>query len=327
MSNLSQGEKQRIIEEEQVRAEARQQFSRPGTTPKNQPLTPKQKRLLIISILVMIAIPFVVTYWYVALPVILIAVLWLWKKITLSKKQKLYATAAIVAVFAIVNGSMAFANRTPSITILEPKDNQTLQAGGVVLKGKVTPSYSTVTAGVPITLAKDGMFQQTIALPDEKNVITIDAKNGGKEKSVSLTVNRTFTDEEKAQRAQLAEEQAKKAQELKDAREKQAKENAILQAKQAEIDAKNKAEAAEKKDGIVASVCAKTYIEESLKAPSTAKFPWSGGNVVPLGKNKYTVQNYVDAQNSFGAMIRTNYACTVTVINPEDFVCATSCKF
>lgn len=327
MPELSHEEKQRIIEEEQVRAEARQQFSASGTISKKKPLSPKQKRLLIISIIVIIAIPFIVTYWYVAVPLILIIALWRWKKITIPKKQKLYATAAIVAVFAIVNSSMAFAQRTPTIKILEPADNQSVQAGTVVLKGKVTPSYSTVTAGVPITLAKDGTFQQTIALPDEKNVITIDAKNGDKEKSVSLTVNRTFTDEEKAQRAQLAEEQAKKAQELKDAREKQAKENAILQAKQAEIDAKNKAEAAEKKDGIVASVCAKTYIEESLKAPSTAKFPWSGGNVVPLGKNKYTVENYVDAQNSFGAMIRTNYTCTVTVVSPENFVCATSCKF
>jgi len=32
---------------------------------------------------------------------------------------------------------------------------------------------------------------------------------------------------------------------------------------------------------------------------------------VSLGGGRYRVQSYVDAQNSFGAMIRTRYDCTV----------------
>lgn len=53
-------------------------------------------------------------------------------------------------------------------------------------------------------------------------------------------------------------------------------------------------------------------VKKSLKAPSTAKFP--GGFLDPFtdwsfGRNKdiYTVSSYVDAQTSFGAMIRSEF--------------------
>lgn len=51
-----------------------------------------------------------------------------------------------------------------------------------------------------------------------------------------------------------------------------------------------------------------TIVEESLKAPSTASFPWRM-NVQVGGGDVYTVDSYVDAQNGFGAMIRTRYFC------------------
>ena len=65
----------------------------------------------------------------------------------------------------------------------------------------------------------------------------------------------------------------------------------------------------------------KHYVEQRLKAPSSADFSsLSNSNVTQLkqtrrgGKNeiKYLVTGYVDAQNSFGAKIRNNYSCTVT---------------
>ena len=57
-----------------------------------------------------------------------------------------------------------------------------------------------------------------------------------------------------------------------------------------------------------ANACEKTFIADRLKAPSTAKYTnvrtsESGGT--------YTVMGYVDAQNSFGAQIRSNFTCIV----------------
>lgn len=53
---------------------------------------------------------------------------------------------------------------------------------------------------------------------------------------------------------------------------------------------------------------AKNEVERYLKAPSTAKFqPYSAYLVAPIDDNTYTVRGYVDAQNTFGAMIRSNF--------------------
>lgn len=53
----------------------------------------------------------------------------------------------------------------------------------------------------------------------------------------------------------------------------------------------------------------KEHVKNRLKASSTAKFPglFDGGDHVYRKKQKYTVISYVDAQNGFGAMIRTKF--------------------
>lgn len=55
------------------------------------------------------------------------------------------------------------------------------------------------------------------------------------------------------------------------------------------------------------------FVRDRLKAPSTADFPWVKSSDVTesLGDGRYRVRSYVDAQNSFGAMIRNSYDCTV----------------
>ena len=62
------------------------------------------------------------------------------------------------------------------------------------------------------------------------------------------------------------------------------------------------------------TVCEK-FVKGKLKTPSTAKFPsiWSGHSqyVTYLGDKQYRVESYVDAQNIFGAMLRTNFNCKV----------------
>ncbi len=48
---------------------------------------------------------------------------------------------------------------------------------------------------------------------------------------------------------------------------------------------------------------------DTLKAPRSAKFPWV--KKASFDGSLAILKSYVDAQNSFGAMIRTNYICTV----------------
>jgi hypothetical protein len=54
-------------------------------------------------------------------------------------------------------------------------------------------------------------------------------------------------------------------------------------------------------------------IKERLKAPSTADF-----NSSAVGGGTWTVTGTVDAENSFGAKVRTNYQCSVIIDNEKD---------
>ena len=60
-------------------------------------------------------------------------------------------------------------------------------------------------------------------------------------------------------------------------------------------------------------VFCKEVVKRGLKAPSTAKFPFLP-NTIRVDPDTYEVNSYVDAQNGFGAMIRTNYTCRVSYI-------------
>ena len=57
-------------------------------------------------------------------------------------------------------------------------------------------------------------------------------------------------------------------------------------------------------------------IKEKLKSPSTAKFPsLSDWSIYEKSYNTYSVSSYVDAENGFGAEIRTYFSLTVTTDN------------
>lgn len=51
-------------------------------------------------------------------------------------------------------------------------------------------------------------------------------------------------------------------------------------------------------------------VEKRLRSPSSAKHPALGTASV-AGSDPYTVRSYVDADNGFGANVRTSYTCTV----------------
>ena len=64
--------------------------------------------------------------------------------------------------------------------------------------------------------------------------------------------------------------------------------------------------------GIDAFVMSQEFLKKKLKAPATAKFPdYENKSVQYLGDSIYTVVSYVDAQNTYGALLRSGYHCSL----------------
>ena len=64
------------------------------------------------------------------------------------------------------------------------------------------------------------------------------------------------------------------------------------------------------------------YVKPRLKSPSTADFPGSttkSNHVTLLSDGKFKISSWVDSQNGFGAIVRSNWSCEVT-IDKEDNV-------
>lgn len=273
--------------------------------------TKKILKIAGIVALVLLSIPF----WYLTIPVAILFYLWRTKRF--NKKNKGIAAVATVVVFVILGSVNAYAGRQPTITIAEPEDSTSVQTDAITVKGGIDPKSSTVTVqGNKVTVNDKGEFSYEAKLRDESNSIAVEAKNGRRSAKKTISVTRIFTEDEKAERERLAQENAEQ-------RANQQEE----EAKRKEEEEKQKAKADAEDDGNVAAICAQNYVEDNLKSPSSADFPWSLGNKTALGDNKYLVSSYVDAQNSFGAEIRTNYICNVEVINAGNYQCRTTCEF
>jgi hypothetical protein len=65
-------------------------------------------------------------------------------------------------------------------------------------------------------------------------------------------------------------------------------------------------------DTIGAWVACQEFVGKRLKAPSTADYQsYDKGGVTIKTDSSFTVRGYVDAQNSFGAKLRSTYTCEV----------------
>ena len=70
--------------------------------------------------------------------------------------------------------------------------------------------------------------------------------------------------------------------------------------------------AASTHDWAGAWVVCKDFVRNSLKSPGSAEFPSASPSYVTHeGGGKYTVKAYVDALNSFGALMRADFTCVV----------------
>jgi ABC-type multidrug transport system fused ATPase/permease subunit len=125
----------------------------------------------------------------------------------------------------------------------------------------------------------------------------------------------------------IQEKQAEDSRRLLEAQSPAEKKAAARQAeevRQAAEDVRLRKEAEKDKSYIVA--CAQQVVESMLKSPSTAKFPWSIKRWAYTPSSKeWEVASYVDSQNSFGAVIRTDWICK-TDFNPHEEACRATCK-
>lgn len=148
-------------------------------------------------------------------------------------------------------------------------------------------------SGNEITGLQEGQTTYGCTYKDDDNEIT----------SNKATINVKLTDAQIAQIEKEKEEKAKQEEERKKA-EQQAKE-----------ESKNTLSSEEQ-------AFAKNYaiecVKNTLKAPSTAEFP--GGLLTPYqdwnmskSNNLVTVSSYVDAENSFGAMIRSPFTIQMKI--------------
>ncbi len=65
-------------------------------------------------------------------------------------------------------------------------------------------------------------------------------------------------------------------------------------------------------DTIEARLVCKDFVKQRLKSPKSADF--SGEQAQALGANAYRVTGNVDAENSFGANLRSRWVCAVTLV-------------
>ena len=74
-----------------------------------------------------------------------------------------------------------------------------------------------------------------------------------------------------------------------------------------------------KDESSMASIQCKEFVKERLKSPSSADFPLLDYQASVIGNNQYVIRSYVEAQNSFGANLKSNYVCIVKWNGQESY--------
>lgn len=64
----------------------------------------------------------------------------------------------------------------------------------------------------------------------------------------------------------------------------------------------------------MADIRCKDHVKDQLKAPSTAEFPVFPDRATKVSEKRYIIESHVDAQNSFGAKVRSGYRCEIELL-------------
>lgn len=62
--------------------------------------------------------------------------------------------------------------------------------------------------------------------------------------------------------------------------------------------------------GGMAEIMCEEYVTDQLTSPASAQFP-GAESIEPLDNHQYRVTASVDSQNGYGALIHTDYVCTI----------------
>lgn len=97
-------------------------------------------------------------------------------------------------------------------------------------------------------------------------------------------------------------------------------ERSVISAKRAEAKAVKAREAAAREAAdcwgetdVFAAIAAQQEMKKHLKSPGTAKFPWFDNHVSDAGNCQFIVTSYVDSQNGFGGVVRTDFIASVQI--------------
>jgi len=211
--------KSSLVEEKNKNIHSTQESFKIVTSQENK------KILKVIGVILLVILG--IYFWYISIPVL---IFWgIWKKNYVKEKNKKITYSGVVALISIglwiILGVMsAKANKAPIITIIEPNNNNiTIQAKEIDIKGKIDPPKAVLSINNrTIVLDNKGNFYYKFSLQNETNVAKIQAKNGGRMSEATLSINRIFTEEEKAEeeaKKQAALEARKKAEEKREAKE------------------------------------------------------------------------------------------------------------
>ena len=160
-----------------------------------------KKILKVIGIILLVGLG--IYLWYISIPIL---IFWgIWKKNYIKEKNKKIIYSGIVTLISIglwiILGVISTnANKAPTITIIEPNNNITVQTKEINIKGKIDPPKVVLLINDQnIVLDNKGNFNYMFSLKNEANIAKIQAKNGGRVSETSLSINRVFTEEEKAE--------------------------------------------------------------------------------------------------------------------------------
>lgn len=181
--------------------------------------------------------------WFISIPVLALGIaLWyVWKKTKLDNKKKQAMTTALVITCVLLAGLLSglflglipYLNRTPVITITQPPDGFAIQADKTDITGTINPKNALLSInGTPIP-TKNGTFTYSALLTEEKNKFIVIALNNINESKQDITIVRTFTPEEQAERErQRIEEEARQTAEREEQRKADEKRQAEALAEQ-----------------------------------------------------------------------------------------------
>lgn len=77
-------------------------------------------------------------------------------------------------------------------------------------------------------------------------------------------------------------------------------------------------------NSIMAYYMMEEFVKKRLKTPTVAKFPGvfdgRSDHIKIIGNQRYAISSYVDSQNSFGAMLRTQFIGEIQQTSENDWV-------